>query len=721
MANIELELHGLNCPDCAGKITHQVQALHGVRSAVINLMSERMSVEIDDAPDPRATAQHISRIVTSNEPQARAHIREEHHNHDGASSPEHGHDHAAAEGGDAHFRRELTKLGVGALLFALVLIFEFDPRLELALYVISYLIVGSNVLLHAGRSLLRGDVFNEFFLMSLATLGAFALGEYAEGVGVMLFYLVGETLQDRAVNHSRRSIGALLKIRPDYANLKRGDDLLRVDPEQVLIGDLIVVKPGEKVPLDGEIVEGETSVDASALTGESLPRDLKPGDAALSGYINQHGLITVKVTKRFGDSTVSKILELVQNASSRKAETEALITRFARYYTPVVVLTAAALAIFPPLLLPDQNFIEWIRRALVFLVISCPCALVISIPLGFFGGLGAASKLGILVKGGNFLEALYQVDTVVFDKTGTLTKGEFAVSEIKPAPGMTREDLLELAAYAEAHSSHPIAQSIQKAYGRKIETGRIEHYTDVAGHGVMASVDGRQVLAGKAGFLRQHGVSDSGETSGTMVHVAVDGTYAGAITIADQVKADAAKAVKELKRLGVHEVSMLTGDQHRISERIGAQLGLDRVYSELLPAEKVSRLEGIMAVKSSGAKNGKTAFVGDGVNDAPVLARADVGIAMGGLGSDAAIEAADVVIMTDEPAKVATAIKVARRTHTIVIQNIILALGIKAVFLALGALGMTSMWGAVFADTGVALLAVLNAMRALSTRGLSRG
>lgn len=636
--------------------------------------------------------------------------------HGHAHDHDHSHDHDHAEHSDTHFRNELLKLAAGALLFLLPILFEFDPRLELLLFGISYLVVGSNVLLTAIRSLLRGDVFNEFFLMSIATLGAFALGEYAEGVGVMLFYLIGETLQDRAVNHSRRSISALMQIRPDYANLMRGEEIVRVEPDAVAIGDLIVVRPGEKVPLDGVVLEGETSVDASALTGESLPRELKPGDNALSGYINQQGLITVQVARKFGDSTVSKILELVQNASSRKAPTEAFITRFARYYTPVVVITAVALAILPPLLFPGQPFSEWFRRALVFLVISCPCALVISIPLGFFGGLGGASRLGILVKGGNYLEALYQVDTVVFDKTGTLTQGRFAVSEVQPAEGFTADQLLELAAYAEAHSSHPIAHSILSAYGQHVDLSKIDDYADVAGNGIRATVAGRRLLAGKAGFLQSEGVTPLADPEGTAVHLAVDGRSAGYLLVADQLKPDAIDAVKGLKALGIKQTVMLTGDQSRIGERIGRQLGLDKVFSELLPGDKVTQLERIMAGK---AGKGKTAFVGDGVNDAPVLARADVGIAMGGLGSDAAIEAADVVIMNDQPSKVVTAIKVARRTHDIVIQNIILALGIKAVFMVLGALGLTSMWGAVFADTGVALLAVLNAMRALNVRHLA--
>jgi Zn2+/Cd2+-exporting ATPase len=557
--------------------------------------------------------------------------------------------------------------------------------------------------------------------MTVATLGAFLIGEYPEGVAVMLFYLVGEMFQARAVDHSRRSISALMDIRPDYANLKIPDslngDLKKVSPEDVSIGDLIVVKPGEKIPLDGLVREGTSLVDTAALTGESMPRELAPGSVALSGFINRQGLLTIEVTKDFGDSTVSKILELVQHASSRKAPTEQFITKFARIYTPVVVFSALAIAVIPPLILPGADFSQWIYRALIFLVISCPCALVISIPLGFFGGIGGASKRGILVKGSNYLEALNSVETVVFDKTGTLTRGIFEVTAINPQPGFSKETLLENAAYAESYSSHPIAASVLKAFGQEIDLNRITSYEEVAGHGTRVTVDGREVLAGNARLMEQENLAVmSGDTPDTCVHVAVNGRYGGCLLIADQVKEDAAEAIRTLKSLGIRNTIMLTGDTKEVGEAIGYQLGLDEIYTELLPADKVEILERIDARKSP---RKKVAVVGDGINDAPVLARADIGIAMGGLGSDAAIEAADIVIMTDEPAKIATAIKVARRTRQIVYQNIVFALGVKGLFLVLGAFGVATMWEAVFADVGVAVIAILNATRVMNTRSLS--
>lgn len=581
--------------------------------------------------------------------------------------------------------------------------------LEFPLFLVCYLIIGYPVLKTAVRNLLHGQVFDENFLMSVATVGAFALGEYAEGVAVMLFYQVGELFQSYAVNKSRRSITELMDIYPDYANLLRDGVLEEVDPGEVQAGNLIVIKPGERIPLDGTVVEGRSTVDTSALTGESVPRDVSAGEAVISGCINLSGLLTVSVTREFGESTVVKVLELVENASDKKSKSENFITRFARYYTPAVVYAALALAILPPLV-TDLNFSLWIERALTFLVISCPCALVISVPLSFFGGIGGASKCGVLVKGSNYLEQLSKVETVVFDKTGTLTKGSFAVTEVFAANGDEAE-LLNLAAHAEAYSNHPIAGSIRAAFGQEPDSARIGEIEELAGLGLRAQVDGREVLAGNARLLKQASVDFTESAApGTLVYLAVDGSYAGHILIADEVKGDARRAIESLKALGIRQTVMLTGDVDAVGREVAAKLGLDRVFTELLPGDKVEQVETLLAQKSERAT---LAFVGDGINDAPVLARADIGIAMGGLGSDAAIEAADVVIMTDEPSKLAAAIQISKKTMGIVRQNIVFALSVKALFLALGAFGLTNMWGAVFADVGVSVLAILNAIRAL--------
>jgi Cd2+/Zn2+-exporting ATPase len=554
-------------------------------------------------------------------------------------------------------------------------------------------------------------VFDENFLMALATIGAFAIGEYPEGVAVMLFYQVGELFQGLAVNRSRRSITALMDIRPEFAFLKEGEKLRKVSPEEVAVGDIIVIKPGEKVPLDGTILEGSAMMDTSALTGESVPRSAEPGAQVLSGFINRNGVITVQVTQTFGESAVSKILELVQNASSNKAKTENFITKFARAYTPVVVITALLLAVLPPLFISGATFSDWIYRALVFLVISCPCALVVSIPLGFFGGIGAASRNGILVKGSNYLEALNDVKIVVFDKTGTLTKGQFKVTGIFPAEGIAESGLLRLAAYAESHSPHPIAESIRSAYGADIPGEAIADYNEISGHGIAVTVEGRAVLAGNARLMEREGISSrTPEVSGTIVHIAVDKQYAGYLVISDEVKDDSLQAIRKLKALGIRKTVMLTGDASSVAEAVGRQLGIDEIHAELLPQHKVEAVERLEKEKS---QREKIIFVGDGINDTPVLARADVGIAMGGLGSDAAIEAADIVIMTDEPSKIAAAIGIAKRTRSIVWQNIIFALAVKAIFLLLGAFGIATMWEAVFSDVGVTVLAVLNSIRAL--------
>ena len=606
----------------------------------------------------------------------------------------------------------LARIIVAAVLFAAGGLLHPEGWAELGVYLVCYAVIGWDIVWKAITNILHGQVFDENFLMTIATIGALILGEHSEGVAVMLFYQVGEWFQSYAVSKSRRSITSLMDIRPDYANIEKDGKLIQVDPEDVQIGDTIIVKPGERVPLDGKIIKGSSTLDTSALTGESMPREVEAGMEVISGCINQTGILTIQTTKEFGESTVAKILDLVENASDKKGRMENFITRFARYYTPVVVFAALALAVLPPLV-TGQAFSIWIYRALTFLVISCPCALVISIPLSFFGGIGGASKIGVLVKGSNYLEALAYTETVVFDKTGTLTKGSFAVTEIQ-ANGMTDEELLELAAYAEDYSNHPISLSIQKAYGKKIDNSRITDVQEIAGHGVQAVIDGMTVLAGNAKLMeREHIPYTASNAIGTVVYVAFDGRYAGCIVIADEIKADAPAAIKTLKAAGIRQTVMLTGDADAVGQDVAHRLGLDRAYTELLPADKVDRVEELLAQKSD---KGMLAFVGDGINDAPVLARADVGIAMGALGSDAAIEAADVVLMTDEPSKIAAIMQIARKTIRISNENIVFALGVKFLVLILGAVGRANMWAAVFADVGVSVIAILNAIRAMRVK-----
>ncbi len=606
----------------------------------------------------------------------------------------------------------LTRIIVAAVLFAAGGLLHLEGWAELGVYLVCYAVIGWDIVWKAITNILHGQVFDENFLMTIATVGALILGEHSEGVAVMLFYQVGEWFQSYAVSKSRRSITSLMDIRPDYANIEKDGKLIQVDPEDVQIGDTIIVKPGERVPLDGKIIKGSSTLDTSALTGESMPREVEAGMEVISGCINQTGILTIQTTKEFGESTVAKILDLVENASDKKGRMENFITRFARYYTPVVVFAALALAVLPPLV-TGQAFSIWIYRALTFLVISCPCALVISIPLSFFGGIGGASKIGVLVKGSNYLEALAYTETVVFDKTGTLTKGSFAVTEIQ-TNGMTDEELLELAAYAEDYSNHPISLSIQKAYGKKIDNSRITDVQEIAGHGVQAVIDGMTVLAGNAKLMeREHIPYTASNAIGTVVYVAFDGRYAGCIVIADEIKADAPAAIKTLKAAGIRQTVMLTGDADAVGQDVAHRLGLDRAYTELLPADKVDRVEELLAQKSD---KGMLAFVGDGINDAPVLARADVGIAMGALGSDAAIEAADVVLMTDEPSKIAAVMQIARKTIRISNENIVFALGVKFLVLILGAVGRANMWAAVFADVGVSVIAILNAIRAMRVK-----
>ena len=611
-------------------------------------------------------------------------------------------------------KKRTIRLAVGAVVYAIgmaLTVFAKLPTLaELAFLIVAYVILGWDVVWQAVKNITRGQVFDEHFLMSVSTIGAFAIGEYPEAVAVMLFYQVGEFFQSLAVKRSRKSISDLMDIRPDSATVKRNGVLQVVSPESVAVGEIMVVKPGEKIPLDGIVVDGESMLDTKALTGESVPRSIRKGDEALSGCINQSGLLTLKVTKSFGESTVSKITDLVENASARKAPTENFITTFARYYTPVVVGMAAVLAIIPPLVL-GGGWSEWLRRGFVFLIVSCPCALVISIPLTFFGGIGAASKRGVLVKGSNYLEALNKVSVVVFDKTGTLTKGVFEVANIIPAAGYQKEQVLEYAAQAESYSNHPIAKSILAAYGKPIDQKQFSGFEEISGHGISVMVQGKKVLAGNSKLMESEKIAYAAcDAAGTKFYVAADGSYVGCILIADEVKPDSKCAIAELKKIGVEKTVMLTGDDERIGKSVADELGLDAYYAQLLPDQKVEKLEMLDKQKRQGSK---LAFVGDGINDAPVLARADVGIAMGGLGSDAAIEAADVVLMTDEPSKLVEAIDVAKATKRIVMQNIVIALGIKSVFLVLGALGMAGMWEAVFGDVGVTIIAVLNAMRIL--------
>lgn len=613
-------------------------------------------------------------------------------------------------------KKVLIRIIIAAVM---VVVFHFipveNPYLRLALYMVPYFIIGYDILKKAVLGIAHGEVFDENFLMAAATVGAIILGDYVEGVAVMLFYQVGEFFQSYAVGKSRKNISQLMDIRPDYANIEVDGKLEQVDPDEVAIGTIITVQPGEKVPLDGIVIDGSASLNTSALTGESLPREVKEGDEVISGCVDMSGVLRIRTTKEFGESTVSKILELVENSSMKKSRSENFITRFARYYTPVVCYGALALALLPPvinlLLGHPANWSQWVIRALTTLVISCPCALVISIPLSFFGGIGGASAKGILIKGSVYLEALAQTRYVVCDKTGTLTKGVFEVTHTEPAEGFSKEELLELAAYAECYSNHPISKSLKEAYGKEIDQSRVSDVEEISGHGVQACIDSRSVAAGNGKLMKQLGIAyDQPQKIGTEVHVAVDGRYAGYILISDVVKPEAKRAVSGLKAAGVKQVVMLTGDAKTVAEAVAAELGIDVVKSELLPADKVSEVENLLAAK--GEKE-KLAFVGDGINDAPVLSRADLGIAMGALGSDAAIEAADIVLMDDDPVKIATAMNISRKTLRIVHQNIVFALAVKVACLALGAVGFVNMWWAIFADVGVMIIAVLNAMRAL--------
>ena len=707
-----LSIEGLDCPNCAAKVERKINALEGIKEATVDFLGKKIVVLTDEISE-NELVELIQTEVDKIEDGVKVFVPK-------------------VQAGESSSEEEDTgkikkKLLIGGILFVLGI---FVPKTlfipKLAVFLVSYLVIGGNVLLSAFKNILNGQVFDENFLMAIATIGAFAIGEYPEGVAVMLFYQLGELFQGIAVNNSRKSIVSLMDIRPDYANIKVGEGIKKVSPEEIKVGEIIVVKPGEKVPLDGKIVKGASTFDTSALTGESLPREAKAGDDVLSGFINKNGLIEIQVAKVFSESTVSKILYLMENAGSKKSKTENFITKFARYYTPVVVITALIVAIIPPLLIQGATFSDWIYRALIFLVVSCPCALVISIPLGFFGGIGGASRHGILIKGTNYLEVLNNLESVVMDKTGTLTKGIFKVTEVNTENNikindfqnnkieLTKPLLLKYAAHIEKFSNHPIAQSIVAEYENsvsKVDENVVKDFEEISGFGIKVNINNHQFLAGNSKLMNLENITfDKKENLGTAIYLAADGKYIGNILISDEVKEDSARAIKGMKENGVKEIVMLTGDNEAIGKNIAEKLGIDKVFTELLPNEKVEKLEEIYKTKS---EKGKVAFVGDGINDAPVLARADLGIAMGGAGSDAAIEAADVVIMNDEPSKIVAAIKIAKKTKEIVWQNITIAFAIKIVVMALGLFGDATMWEAVFADVGVALLAVLNATRVL--------
>ena len=707
-----LSIEGLDCPNCAAKVERKINTLEGIKEATVDFLGKKIVVLADEISE-NELVELIQTEVDKIEDGVKVFV------------PKVQAGESSSEGEDTGKIKK--KLLIGGVLFVLGI---FVPKTlfipKLVIFLVSYLVIGGDVLLSAFKNIWNGQVFDENFLMAIATIGAFAIGEYPEGVAVMLFYQLGELFQGIAVNNSRKSIVSLMDIRPDYANIKVEKGIKKVSPEKIKVGEIIVVKPGEKVPLDGKIVKGASTFDTSALTGESLPREAKAGDDVLSGFINKNGLIEIQVAKVFSESTVSKILYLMENAGSKKSKTENFITKFARYYTPVVVITALIVAIFPPLLIQGATFSDWIYRALIFLVVSCPCALVISIPLGFFGGIGGASRHGILIKGTNYLEVLNNLESVVMDKTGTLTKGIFKVTEVNAENNikindfqnnkteLTKPLLLKYAAHIEKFSNHPIAQSIVAEYENsvsKVDENVVKDFEEISGFGIKVNINNHQFLAGNSKLMNLGNITfDKKENLGTAIYLAADGKYIGNILISDEVKEDSARAIKGMKENGVKEIVMLTGDNEAIGKNIAEKLGIDKVFTELLPNEKVEKLEEIYKTKS---EKGKVAFVGDGINDAPVLARADLGIAMGGAGSDAAIEAADVVIMNDEPSKIVTAIKIAKKTKEIVWQNITIAFAVKIVVMALGLFGDATMWEAVFADVGVALLAVLNATRVL--------
>ena len=702
---VEITLGGLNCAHCGEEIGNKVSKLENVVQSNLNFISKKLIFEVDKNSDKKSVTEEIIKIINDTEPGLDIKVNFYDTNKENKQE--------INQESNTSNKSDLIKLIIGSFMYIFG-IFQtatgFESKFADIVFLIVYIIVGYDVLLKALKNASKGRVFDENFLMSIATIGAVAIGEVPEAVGVMLFYKIGEYLQGIAVGKSRKSITSLMQIRPDSGNLKVGSEIKVVSPEDIRIGDIIVVKPGEKIPLDGVVVDGYSMVDTSALTGESVLREIGVGDDALSGFINKNALLTIEVTKEFGESTVSKILDLVENASSKKSKTENFISKFAKYYTPFVLFSAIVIAFIPPIITPGAKFSDWFYRGLVFLVVSCPCALVLSIPLSFFSGIGNSSKYGILIKGSNYLEALKSVDTVVFDKTGTLTKGVFNVTKVH-AVKISEEELIEYAAYAEANSNHPIAKSIVNYYKENIDLDKINEFEEIAAHGIKIKYNNLHILAGNDKLMKKENILffPTNEV-GTVVYIAVNRAYRGYIVISDEIKEDSKEAIRNLKLSGVKEVVMLTGDNEKVANKIANELGIDKVYSNLLPNEKVERLEEIFEEKS---EKQKVAFVGDGINDAPVLARADVGIAMGALGSDAALEAADVVLMTDEPSKIAKAIEISRKTNKIVWQNIIFALGVKAIVLILSAGGVATMWEAIFADVGVALIAVLNAMRVM--------
>ena len=725
---IKLVLSGLNCANCASKIEAKVNKINGIKNASLNFSTTVLTVEIHEEREKNSIVNEIKLIVKKLEPHVKVIEKldnkvidsnkakctssccsnSKYENHE---EEHHGHTHEIKENNNGFlgYVKDNLLLIIGAIVYVIALAYKSNENLlSFMLFGISYLIIGGEVILSAIKNILRGEIFDENFLMSIATIGAFFIGEYPEAVAVMLFYQIGEVFQGYAVNKSRKSISSLMDIRADYANVLRDGKEVKVSPEEVFIGESIIVKPGERVPLDGIILEGTSFIDTSALTGESVPREVTIGNEILSGSINNNGVLKVKVYKEFRESTVARILELVENASNKKAPTEKFITKFAKVYTPIVVAIAVLVAIIPPIIIKDATFSEWIYKALSILVVSCPCALVVSIPLGFFSGIGAASKKGILVKGGNYLEALKDSEVVVFDKTGSLTKGVFEVTEIN-AKNITKDELLEITAMGEIHSNHPIAVSIAKAYGKDINKDEIKDYKEISGHGIEVTIREDDVLLGNSKLMEMNNINyDNIDSIGTIVHVAINGEYKGNIVISDEIKENVKEALSELKDVGIKNTIMLTGDNKNVADKVAKDIGIDEVYSELLPGDKVSKIEDILSKKNS---KGKVLFVGDGINDAPVLARADIGVAMGGIGSDAAIEAADVVLMKDKIEEISEAIRVSRRTNKILWQNIIFSLGVKVIVMFLVVLGLTNMWAAVFADVGVTLIAVLNSMR----------
>lgn len=703
-----LGIKGLECPQCAAKIEHNLNALDEIKAATVDVLGKKIVIN----PNKKFSSEDITKLVQKEVDRVEEGVTVLMPNSAIEEDEE-------IEETKENFKSIRNRFILGAIILAAAI---FVPKnlfvLRLILFLISYFTVGYDVLFKAVKNIKKGQIFDENFLMAIATLGAFAIKEFPEAVSVMLFYQIGEMFQDLAVGKSRKSITSLMNIRPDYANLKIEGEIKKVLPKEVKLGDIIVIKPGEKVALDGKITNGSSTFDTSALTGEAIPRTFEIGDEILSGFINTTNLVEIEVTKSFENSTISKILDLVQNASSKKSKTENFITKFARFYTPAVVIIALLIAILPMIFVKDAQFSTWLYRALIFLVVSCPCALVVSIPLGFFGGIGGASKNGILIKGANYLEALNNLETVVFDKTGTLTKGKFKVSEINVQNSKyTKDDLLKYAAIAESFSNHPIAQSIVLEYEKnnkkleKTDSSEFE-FEEIAGHGVKVKYENSEILAGNLKLLKKENLEAAEKDAvGTVVYVAKDGKYLGNLIIADEIKEDAKKTVEELNNLGIKNVVMLTGDNRKIGENVASKLNISKVFTDLLPLGKVEKMEEFLKNKST---NGKVLFVGDGINDAPVLARADIGVAMGGVGSDAAIEAADMIIMNDEPSKIVTALKIAKKTKKIVWQNIIFALGVKIIILVMGALGFATMWEAVFGDVGVALIAILNATRALT-------